>query len=355
MFLGATYFHLRVVFLHDELFQAHKNIPLGYRFSTWWIVPGAQKYSIWLSFFKALNCSRRTTYFGNSTWSLQDRFSYKNCYRRTKIFHFRIVFLRDELFLNPGAQRIFISKNENCFSKMNCFRHAKISHFRLSFFKAMNYSWIQAHNIFNFFWNSLGNRFSTDCFSMNHAWNVWTFTAPRIPLANRFSTVAHDELFQARKNIPLTDRFSTRWIFPGAPHISTAGSLFNESYKNCYKRTKILHLRFVVLHMNCAWRAPHIPFQDRLTFSSLSIVQTHKNIPFQYRFSLSQRWFVSGAAQIYHLRIVFPHNATWIVPGAPRISTRGSLLYTWIVPGPQKYCTSMESLESISFFSRWLF
>ena len=145
IYRSAKIYHLRIVFLlySDELFElsgAAKYSIWGSLFNeSWsqrWIVSGKHhiKYSISGSFFYAMNCSRRTTYF--------------HC---RIVFHTRIVpgtpriSFQDRIstrWIVPGAQQN--SAWESFFFTMNCFRRTKIFHFRLSFFYAMNCSWIKA-------------------------------------------------------------------------------------------------------------------------------------------------------------------------------------------------------------------
>ena len=114
-------------FIRDELFQAHNVFPLQDRFQSSTNcsrLPGMRhilRLTQWESFFtQSTNCSRRTTYFHlrivflhdeffqvcstYCAWLNEDRFSTaKNCFRHTTYFHLRIAFQkflqwRDELF-----------------------------------------------------------------------------------------------------------------------------------------------------------------------------------------------------------------------------------------------------------------
>ena len=124
------------------------------RFSTRWIVSGAQKYSIGLSLFKRrwiVQGAQRIFIWGsffytmNFSWnpgvhhifSLENRFSRMKCFRRTTYFHFRNVFLHDELF---QARKNFPFQDR--FSKMNCFRHATYSAWESRFYSVTR--WIVA-------------------------------------------------------------------------------------------------------------------------------------------------------------------------------------------------------------------
>ena len=139
-FKNVTYFHLGIVFLRDELFQAstkkysiygspfpirelfqramyfHLRIAFNRRKFK---CSMAQRISIWVSFFYAMYFSRRATY---SAWEscfsdelIQAHVTYfhlrivfqsstKRFTATHKIFHLRIVFLRDEFF---QSRRVF--------------------------------------------------------------------------------------------------------------------------------------------------------------------------------------------------------------------------------------------------------
>ena len=79
----TTYFHLRIVFPRDELFQAHRNIPL--------IDPR-------IAYQSSTICSSDATFSTCGSLFLRDELFQAN----TTIFLVRVVHLRVELFLSPG-------------------------------------------------------------------------------------------------------------------------------------------------------------------------------------------------------------------------------------------------------------
>ena len=119
LFRHTKIFHFRIVFKDDELFQAHNVFSLENCFSkmnsfwrtkifhfriafhTRWIVPGSRRTTyfhlriVFLRFSKNLHDE---LFQAHKNIPFEDRFSKMNCSRRTTYFHMRIVFLHDELF-----------------------------------------------------------------------------------------------------------------------------------------------------------------------------------------------------------------------------------------------------------------
>ena len=142
----TTYFHCRIVF-HTRIVPGTPRISVQDRFST----------RVVDDLFRA-----------HHIVSLQDRFSTRWIYRSAKIYHLRIVFQRDELF------------------------QARITYFhcRIAFLRILESTrWIVpgARRI-----STAGSFFIQELFQAHHI----------VSLQDRFSTVVHDELFQAHKNIP---------------------------------------------------------------------------------------------------------------------------------------------------------
>ena len=234
--------HLRIVFLHDELFQTHKNIftwgsffkddelfqshnafPLQGRFSTWWIVPGVHH-----------------------------------------VLRLRIVFLRDELFVarhvfhlgivvHTVLRELFQAHNvfplEDLYSTRWIVSATQKYPISGTFSKTMIH-WIVpgTPRILNFtlgsFFNHSVIELSTKCF--RHAPHISTagsffYTMNFSRRAPHIIIIALEDRFSARRIVPGTPHFPTlRSFFQDefftAPHILTAGSFFYTM--NCFRRTK---------------------------------------------------------------------------------------------------------------------
>ena len=267
---------LQVGFVHDELFQGRKNIPLADRCSKMkcftaphirnfrdpgvrlhWIVPGAQN-----------------------------------------IFHFRIAFHR---WIFPGVRDVF--PLENCYSHV---KHTTSS-FWETFFNAMNCS---RHTKFST-WGSL---FKEGFFQARHL----------IPTASLFR---HGEMFQTSRIFALEDRACamncsrrTAYSICGslsktmnfsrqAPQVSTWGSFFKA--------------------INCSRHATRISTWE--SFFTHELFQAHKI--FQWAFWLSSesirfstRWIVPGAQNIplhwfKNGPLGYRFSNRWIIPSAQNIPT----------------------------------
>ena len=259
-----------------------------------------------------------------------------NCSRRTTYFHCRIVF---HTRIVPGTPRISVQDRFSTRVVDDLFR---------------------AHHIV-----SLQDRFSTR----------WIYRSAKI--YHLRIVFQRDELFQARityfhcRIAFLRILESTRWIVPGARRISTAGSFFNESYKNCSRHTTYF-ISGSFFYTSRQWFVSGTPhsFTAGSFFYTMNL-QKRKNIPLEDRFST--RWIVSGTHHVFplpdrfsknlriyamncsrrttyfHCRIVFH---TRIVSGTPHSFTAGSFFYCsarWIVSGAQKY-----SISGYRSSTRWI-
>ena len=304
IFRGNPGIRLLIVFVHDELFQERKNIPLADRCSL----------SHWF----------KDEIFHGATYSEFPGSRSPpalNCFRRAKIFHFRIVFHR---WIFPGKHNIF--PLENCFSHVNCSRHTTSS-FRESFFKDELF---QAHHIFHLGiviqrWVVSGTQKYSNCKSFSSRWNV--SSKPHICT---WGSSMHDELFQAHRLFHLRIVFSTRWIVPGAPRISTAGSFFFTM--NCFPGVRhIFPLENRFSCMNCFRRTKYSNHEWAIWLSFFKAMNCsrrtkYSNGPFGYRFSLNQsdeirivsgaqKYSISGSFfkrdQLFQAHHIFPLKETF--------------------------------------------
>ena len=177
----------------------------------------------------------------------QDRFSHMNCFRRTKIFHLRIVFTVCQTLNCSRRTKIF--PLEDLYSTRWIVSATQKYPISGTFSKTMIH-WIVpgTPRILNFtlgsFFNHSMIELSTKCF--RHAPHISTagsffYTMNFSRRAPHIIIIALEDRFSARRIVPGTPHFPTlRSFFQDefftAPHILTAGSFFYTM--NCFRRTK---------------------------------------------------------------------------------------------------------------------
>ena len=143
---GASVFLVRIAFFYWKNCFWHTTLWLSF-FPTWEPFFQESKNLRWvllfylkspLTLFIFTNCSRHATY---SIWESLFQTS-TNCFTAPrKIFHFRIVFLRDGLF---QAHHVF--RVEDRFSYKNCFRRTTLHNLRIVL---LHDELLQPHSVFS--------------------------------------------------------------------------------------------------------------------------------------------------------------------------------------------------------------